>query len=154
MTLFFCEHMILEKRYMIIFVQNFYFCNKQSISRNCFSDLSIPKITHRKHPCLLVRAKQWILSRQFFFSLSLILRNLCMKLCTVNRLWLIRFEIVTNVMIHLLLLPLNFIRSSDTPVQTVRSVVCVSGGPGSVSTGTQASSGKSGPASTNARALC
>ena len=44
--------------------------------------------------------------------------------------------------------------SSDTPVQTVHSVVHVSGGPGSVSTGTQASSGKSGPASADARALC
>ena len=44
--------------------------------------------------------------------------------------------------------------SWDTPVQTVRSVVCVSGGPGSVSTGTQAPSGKSGPASADARALC
>uniref|UniRef100_UPI003AF53F94 hypothetical protein n=1 Tax=Thiolapillus sp. TaxID=2017437 RepID=UPI003AF53F94 len=43
--------------------------------------------------------------------------------------------------------------SSDTPVQTVRSVSLVPGGPGSVSTGTQASSGKSGPASTDARAL-
>ena len=42
--------------------------------------------------------------------------------------------------------------SSDTPVQTVPSI-CVSGSPGSVSTGTQASSGKSGPASTDARAL-
>ena len=44
--------------------------------------------------------------------------------------------------------------SSDTPVQTVHSVVHVSGGPGSVSTGTQASSGMSGPASTDALALC
>ena len=43
--------------------------------------------------------------------------------------------------------------SSDTPVQTVRSVVCVSGGPGSVSTGTQASSGKSGPPLADARTL-
>ena len=43
--------------------------------------------------------------------------------------------------------------SSDTPVQTVHSVVHVSGGPGSVSTGIQASSGKSGPASTDPRAL-
>ena len=43
--------------------------------------------------------------------------------------------------------------SSDTPVQTVRSV-CVSGGPGSVSTSTQTSSRKSGPASTDARAQC
>ena len=43
--------------------------------------------------------------------------------------------------------------SSDTPVQTVRSVSLVSGGPGSVSIGTQASSGKSGPVSTDARAL-
>ena len=32
--------------------------------------------------------------------------------------------------------------SSDTPVQTVHSVALVSGGPGSVSTGTQASSGR------------
>ena len=39
-------------------------------------------------------------------------------------------------------------------MQTVHSVVHVSSGPGSVSTGTQASSGKSGPASTDARALC
>ena len=38
-------------------------------------------------------------------------------------------------------------------MQTVHSVVHVSSGPGSVSTGTQASSGKSGPASTDARAL-
>ena len=44
--------------------------------------------------------------------------------------------------------------SSDTPVQTVHFVVLVSGGPGSVSTCAQASSGKSGPASTDARALC
>ena len=44
--------------------------------------------------------------------------------------------------------------SSDTPEQTVHSVVLVSGSPGSVSTGTQASSGKSGPASADARALC
>ena len=44
--------------------------------------------------------------------------------------------------------------SSDTPVQTVRSVALVPGGPESVSTGTQASSGKSGPASADARALC
>ena len=44
--------------------------------------------------------------------------------------------------------------SLDIPVQTVHSVVLVSGSPGSVSTGTQASSGKSGPASTDARALC
>ena len=44
--------------------------------------------------------------------------------------------------------------SSDTLAQTFRSVVYVSGGPGSVLTGTQASFGKSGPASTNARALC
>ena len=44
--------------------------------------------------------------------------------------------------------------SSDTPVQTVHSVALVSDGPGSVSTGTQASSGKSGPASTDTRALC
>ena len=44
--------------------------------------------------------------------------------------------------------------SSDTPVQTVHSVVLVSGGPRSVSTGTQASSGKSGPALADARALC
>ena len=43
--------------------------------------------------------------------------------------------------------------SSDTPVQTVCSI-CVSGGPGSVSTGTQASSRKSGPASTDTRELC
>ena len=43
--------------------------------------------------------------------------------------------------------------SSDTPGQTVRSVVCVSGCPGSVSTGSQASSEKSGPASADARAL-
>ena len=43
--------------------------------------------------------------------------------------------------------------SSDTPVQTVHSVALVSGGPGSVSTGTQASSGKSGPASADARSL-
>ena len=43
--------------------------------------------------------------------------------------------------------------SSDTPVQTVHSVVHVSGGPGSVSTGIPASSGKSGPASTDPRAL-
>ena len=43
--------------------------------------------------------------------------------------------------------------SSDTPEQTVHSVALVSGGPGSVSTGTQASSGKSGPASADARAL-
>ena len=42
--------------------------------------------------------------------------------------------------------------SSDTPVRTVPSV-CVSGCPGSVSTGTQASSGKSGLASADARAL-
>ena len=42
--------------------------------------------------------------------------------------------------------------SSVTPVQTVHSN-CVSGGPGSVSTGTQASCRKSGPASTDARAL-
>ena len=40
----------------------------------------------------------------------------------------------------------------DTPVQTVHSI-CVSGGRGSVSTGTQASSGKSGPASTDARVM-
>ncbi|WP_419652843.1 hypothetical protein, partial [Thiolapillus sp.] len=40
--------------------------------------------------------------------------------------------------------------SSDTPEQTVNSVALVSGGPGSVSTGTQASSGKSGPASADA----
>ena len=39
-------------------------------------------------------------------------------------------------------------------MQTVHSVVHVSGGPRSVSTGTQASSGKSGPASADARALC
>ena len=39
-------------------------------------------------------------------------------------------------------------------MQTVHSVVHVSGGPGSVSTGTQASSGKSGPASTDTRVLC
>ena len=39
-------------------------------------------------------------------------------------------------------------------MQTVHSVVHVSSGPGSVSTGTQASSGKSGPASTDARVLC
>ena len=44
--------------------------------------------------------------------------------------------------------------SSDTPLQTVHSVVHVSGSPGSVSTGTQASSVKSGPASADARALC
>ena len=37
-------------------------------------------------------------------------------------------------------------------MQTVRSVSLVPGGPGSVSTGTQASPGKSGPASTVARA--
>ena len=43
--------------------------------------------------------------------------------------------------------------SSDTPVQTVHSVALVSGSPGSVSTGTQASSGKSGLASADARAL-
>ena len=42
---------------------------------------------------------------------------------------------------------------SDTPEQTVNSGALVSGGPGSVSTGTQASSGKSGPASADARAL-
>ena len=39
-------------------------------------------------------------------------------------------------------------------MQTVVSVALVPGGPGSVSTGTQASSGKSGPASTDAQALC
>ena len=39
-------------------------------------------------------------------------------------------------------------------MQTVHSVVLVSGSPGSVSTGTQASSGKPGPASADARALC
>ena len=44
--------------------------------------------------------------------------------------------------------------SSDTPVQTVRSEVCVSGCPGSISTGTQASSGKSGLPSADARVLC
>ena len=44
--------------------------------------------------------------------------------------------------------------SSDTPVQTVHSVVLVSGSLGSVSTGTQASFGKSGSASIDARALC
>ena len=44
--------------------------------------------------------------------------------------------------------------SSDTPMQTVHSVVLVSGSPGSVSTGTQASSGKSGPASADTRARC
>ncbi|WP_419608011.1 hypothetical protein, partial [Thiolapillus sp.] len=44
--------------------------------------------------------------------------------------------------------------SSDTPEQIVHSVVLVSGSPGSVSTGTQASSGKPGPASADARALC
>ncbi|WP_419641310.1 hypothetical protein, partial [Thiolapillus sp.] len=43
--------------------------------------------------------------------------------------------------------------SSDAPEQTVNNVALVSGGPGSVSTGTQASSGKSGPASADARAL-
>ena len=43
--------------------------------------------------------------------------------------------------------------SSDTPEQTVHSVALISGCPGSVSTGTQASSGKSGPASADARAL-
>ncbi len=43
--------------------------------------------------------------------------------------------------------------SSDIPVQTVHSVVQVSGGLGTVSTGTQASSGKSGPASADAQAL-
>ena len=43
--------------------------------------------------------------------------------------------------------------SSDTPVWTVPSVY-VSGSPGSVLTGTQASSGKSGPALANTRALC
>ena len=43
--------------------------------------------------------------------------------------------------------------SSDTPEHTVPSVVLVSGSPGSVSTGTQASSGKSGPASADARIL-
>ena len=42
--------------------------------------------------------------------------------------------------------------SLDAPVRTVPSVF-VSGSLGSVSTGTQASSGKSGPASTDARAL-
>ena len=42
---------------------------------------------------------------------------------------------------------------SDSPVQTVVSVALLSGGPGSVSTGTQASSGKSGPVSADARAL-
>ena len=44
--------------------------------------------------------------------------------------------------------------SSDTPEQTVHSVVLVSGSPGSVLTSTQASSGKSGPTSANAQALC
>ena len=39
-------------------------------------------------------------------------------------------------------------------MQTVHFVVLVSGSPRSVSTGTQASSGKSWPASTDARALC
>ena len=43
--------------------------------------------------------------------------------------------------------------SSDTPVRTVSSI-CVSGSPGLVSTGIQAFSGKSGPASADARALC
>ena len=38
-------------------------------------------------------------------------------------------------------------------MQTVHSVVLVSGSPGSVSSGTQAFSGKSGPASADARAL-
>ena len=44
--------------------------------------------------------------------------------------------------------------SSDTSIQSVPSVVYVSDCPGSLSTGTQASSGKSGPASTDAQALC
>ena len=44
--------------------------------------------------------------------------------------------------------------SSDTPGQTIRPVVRVSGGPGSILTGTQASSGKSGPAATDDRASC
>ena len=44
--------------------------------------------------------------------------------------------------------------SSDIPVQTIHSVVCVSGGPGLVSTSTQASSRKSGPALADALALC
>ena len=44
--------------------------------------------------------------------------------------------------------------SSDTPEQIVYSVVLVSGSPGSVSTGTQASSRKPGLASADARALC
>ena len=43
--------------------------------------------------------------------------------------------------------------SPDTPVHTVHSIR-VSGSPGSVSTGTQASSGKSGLALSDARALC
>ena len=42
----------------------------------------------------------------------------------------------------------------DTPEQTVHSVVLVSGSPGSALTGTQASSGKSGPASADTRAQC
>ena len=43
--------------------------------------------------------------------------------------------------------------SSDTSIQSVPSVVYVSDCPGSLSTGTQASSGKSGPALTDARGL-
>ena len=43
--------------------------------------------------------------------------------------------------------------SSDTPVCTFPSI-CVSGSSGSVSTGTQASSSRLGPASSDSRALC
>ena len=41
--------------------------------------------------------------------------------------------------------------SPECPLRTTESNVCSSGGPGSVSTGTQASSGKSGTVSADAR---